>query len=154
MEGIVSWGTTAWSSLVSHVVAYESTIHSRALFIHKGRICSASLHPFAGQASEESRNPMWELICGATLWVIWKCRCTRVFTGKSTPPAEGIKEIWSESVHSLKGQYDDIQGDSEAAIKMRHEFLLIWTKTPFCALVGSTLKWNYCAPVWLYPPPA
>ena len=108
MKGVISWGTAAWALLESKVTTYESNPDSKAFFIQRGYIHRSFLLPFAGQESEGERNPQWELLCGITLWVIWKSRCIRVFSGKKVPPVEGIKEIWAEAVHSLKGQYDSI----------------------------------------------
>ncbi len=152
MKGVISWGTTAWALLDAKVTIYESNLDSKAFFIQRGYIHRSFLLPFAGQESEGERNPQWELLCGITLWVIWKSRCIRVFSGKKVPPVEGIKEIWAEAVHSLKGQYDSIRGDSETAIRMRQTFLRTWVNTPFIVYVGLSLCWNFCTPTWLYSP--
>ena len=113
------------------IVAYESDLDNTAYFITKGKICFQPLMPFAGYKIEEQRNPLWGLMCGITLWVIWKCRCVKVFTGKAIPPAEGVKEIWSAIIHSLKGQYNSIKGDSDTAVRRRLSFLQSWASTPF-----------------------
>ena len=153
--GLFSWGTAAWASLATKVVTYESTTSNTALYTNEGRVHITFLLPYAGQVQEEEGNPMWELLCGITLWVIWKGRCIKVFTGKQVPPAEGIQEIWSEAVHTLKGQYDNIQGDNDIAIRREQKFILKLSRThPLCTLVGTRPQWKFSAPIRLFPPPS
>ena len=42
-------------------------------------------------------------------------------------PAELVTNIWLDMVHTLKGQWDGIVGDSNAKIAQRHEFLSMWS---------------------------
>ena len=135
------------------MVTYKSTTSSRALYTNEGRVHRTFLLPYACQVQEEEGNPMWELHCGITLWVIWKGRCIKVFTEKQVSSAEGIQEIWSEAVHTLKGQYDSIQGDSDATIMTRQNFLLTWSHTLFCTMVGDKPHWSLSTPKCLFPPP-
>ena len=46
-------------------------------------------------------------------------------------------------VHTLKGQWDGIVGDSDAKISQRHEFLIVRTTTPFMTSNYGTLYWHF-----------
>ena len=60
-----------------------------------------------------------------------------------TPPAEVISNIWLEIVHVLKGQWDGIVGDSKPKMAQQHEFLIIWTTTPFLTSKYETPYWHF-----------
>ena len=80
---------------------------------------------------------VWDLISGAGMWVIWKSRCTKVFKGKTIPPVEALKEIWAEIVYNLRGQYDGMLEDSDAATMARLAFLRTWAQSPFFNIVNT-----------------
>ena len=87
-------------------------------------------------------QPIWEILSSTTVYHIRKARCSLVFHHLKTPPAEVISNIWLEIVHALKGQWDGIVGDSKAKIAQRHEFLIIWTATPFVTSKYTTPYWH------------
>ena len=70
-------------------------------------------------------QPIWEILSSTIVYHIWKARCSLVFHQLKTPPAEVVSNIWLDIVHTLKGQWDGIVGDSEAKIAQRSEFLII-----------------------------
>ena len=74
---------------------------------------------------------------------IWKARYSLAFHQLKTPPTEVVSNIWLEIGHTLKGQWDGIVGDSEAKIAQRHEFLIIWTTTPFMTSNYGTPYWHF-----------
>ena len=49
-----------------------------------------------------------ELVSPITLWILWKQQCGRVFSNQSAHPTMLLQEIWSESVATLKSQYDGL----------------------------------------------
>ena len=67
---------------------------------------------------DERRN----LINACTLWHIWRRRCTTCFDNFVEPAVETIKAIWCDLLHTLKGQFDSIQGESNRANKEQHAF--------------------------------
>ena len=99
-------------------------------------------HPFSTQEDMVDINPLWELLSSTTLWVIWKSRCGMVMEGKHTPPVEAVKDIWSIVIHTLKGRYDSIKGDSENALKQRLTFHQTWYELPCHALVHRSIQWK------------
>ena len=68
-------------------------------------------------------QPIWEILSSTIVYHIWKARCSLVFHQLKTSPAEVVSNIWLYIVHTLKGQWDGIVGDSIAKIAQRHEFL-------------------------------
>ena len=96
---------------------------------------------------------VWEVCSSTIMWYIWKARCTKVFEGTSTPPVESVSGIWNELILTLKGQYDMISGDTDAAIRQRLAFHGIWKKGPFYNLHQGKMVWKYIPPKWLFPPP-
>ena len=64
-----------------------------------------------------------------------------------------VSGIWLDIVHTLKGQWDGIVGDSDAKIAQRSQFLGIWTATPFLTSNYGTPYWHFQPPKWLFPPP-
>ena len=47
---------------------------------------------------------------------------------------------------------DGIVGDSDAKIAQRHEFLIIWTNTPFMTSNYNTPYSHFQPSKWLFPP--
>ncbi|KAH7332247.1 hypothetical protein KP509_20G077900 [Ceratopteris richardii] len=153
IELLVAWGSVAWASLASEAILYEISRDSKALSTHRGVVSSLPLHPFSCHSYKEEVAVWWELLNGITMWTIWKNRCTKVFEGKETPPVEAIKAIWLDMVYTLRGQLEEIKGDSTAAILQRMEFHRIWRNGPFYEFSTMTPKWNYLPPRYLFPPP-
>ena len=56
---------------------------------------------------------VWEPICSITLWFLWASRCRRIFQQIQWNVVDVVKEIWLTLVHTLKGEYDAIKGDSD-----------------------------------------
>ena len=76
-------------------------------------------------------QPVWEILSSTTVYHIEKARCSIVFNQLKTSSSELVSNIWLDIVHTLKGQWDGIVGDFDAKIAQRHEFLIVWTTTPF-----------------------
>jgi hypothetical protein len=99
-----------------------------------------------------SRNVIrWEYVSGLVLWAIWKARCIKVFQGVAEAPAETIKVIWSELLHTLRGQWDSMQGTSARLINIRSCFRKVWDTIGFYS-IHNGLKWNYVTPSYLFYP--
>ena len=119
---IPTWGMVAWASFSREVENYDSTGVE-----HKVKICNGSstiVHSRLDwwENPNERFLPLWELLCSMTLWAIWKARNIEIFESKRTPPVVSIQEIWSELIHTLKGQFDDIIGQSEIEERRRSVF--------------------------------
>ena len=56
----------------------------------------------------------------------WKAQCSLIFHQLKTSTIELVSNIWLDIVHTLKGQWDGIVGDSDAKIAQWHEFLIVW----------------------------
>ncbi|KAI5064039.1 hypothetical protein GOP47_0020709, partial [Adiantum capillus-veneris] len=51
------------------------------------------------------------------------------------------------------GQLEGLQGSSDRMRERREAFLRLWRPGPFYTIVRGVLRWHYCPPVWLFPPP-
>jgi hypothetical protein len=94
----------------------------------------------------------WELLCAATMWMIQKSRCQKVFEQEKTPPMQIIKEIWLEIISTLRGQLQEIYDHSNTVVSQRITFHRIWQKSSFYTFDNTTPRWNYTPPCFLYPP--
>ena len=79
------------------------------------------------------------------MWFIWTTRCSQVFGNTNVHPVE--------SVHTLKGQNDEITCETDVAVLQRLEFIAYWKKAPFLTLQNARPMWCLAPPVWLFPPP-
>ena len=97
---------------------------------------------------------LWELLCTTTMWFIWTTRFFKVQFGNTIVHlVESVRNVWMEMVHTLKGQYEDIKGETDVAVLQRLEFIADWKKAPFLIVQNSRPKWCLAPPVWLFPPP-
>ena len=87
-----------------------------------------------------------ELVSPRTLWILWKQRCRRVFSNQFAHPTMLLQEIWSESVATLKSQYDGLKGGSDGVERKRIAFIQQWSSSPFLESVGFHIRWNYRIP--------
>ena len=118
-----TWGIVAWGTLSGPTVRYETEGDSLALGLRQGQLFLTSV-PGPPQASTaEERDLQWELISSLALWFVWRARCRRIFDGRAVPPAETIRDFWQELIHTLRGQLDGMQGDTEIRIQRRQAFL-------------------------------
>ena len=151
---VFTWGAVAWSTLSGPALGYEAEPTSLEIRAQGGRTFTApvvdySTHPWDPGASDLQ----WELIGSLAVWFVWRARCRRIFEGRAVPPAESIRDFWLELIHTLRGQYDRLQGSSDAMVRRRLAFLSVWGKGPYLSQASGTVRWHYRPPVWLFPPP-
>ena len=94
------------------------------------------------------------MVACLSVWHIWTRHCKFVFQQQKTPSGEVLLNIWFELVSWLRGQYDSIQGDSDAAERAWSKFLLKWGSSTMVGRSSSGPEWKYQAPRWLFPPMA
>ena len=83
--------------------------------------------PYMLKAMQE----VWELLCTTIMWFIWIVRCSKVFGNTIVHPVESVRNVWMQMVHTLKGRYDEIKGETNVAVLQRLEFIAYWKKAPF-----------------------
>ena len=117
-----------------------STIHKaqEVLFSSSGNVHSTPLN--------DKSQEVLELVSPITLWILWKQRCRRVFSNQIAHPTRLLQEIWSETVATLKSQYDGLKGDSDGVERQRIAFIQQWSSSPFLESVGIHIRWNHCIP--------
>ena len=117
---------------------------------------SAHVLPLVSMPFFEIRKevqPLWEILSSTTTYNIWKARCSLVFHQVRASPIELVKSIWLDMVHTLKGQWDCIVGDSNDKGAQRHQFPTLWTTTPLMASKNGSPFWHFHPPKWFFPPP-
>ena len=105
--------------------------------------------PYMLKAMQE----VWELLCTTTMWFIWTARCSKVFGNITIHPVESVRNVWMQMVHTLKGRYDEIKGETDDAVLQRLEFIAHWKKAPFLTVPNTRPMWCLAPPIWLFPPP-
>ena len=56
---------------------------------------------------------IWRIIMSLALWIIWKARCDYIFNNVHIHLNSMHIDFWMLFVHTLRGQYDDMQGSDE-----------------------------------------
>ena len=51
-----------------------------------------------------------------------------------------LQEIWSESIATLKSQYDGLKGGSDGVERQRIAFIQQWSSSPFLESVGFHIR--------------
>ena len=58
---------------------------------------------------------IWLLVVGLTTWRVWVSKCNETFSCKRTPPAESLMMIWFNLISTLRGEFERLQGPSDAS---------------------------------------
>ena len=62
-----------------------------------------------------------------------------------------MADTWSEIIHTLEGQWDQIQGDYYAGTEKRRRLLRSWDHEDlFFQYASHGLQWHYSPPQWLF----
>ena len=97
----ISCGAVAWGTLSGPAMGYEDTSDGVILMSQQGFLVTTR----SIRASTESRDgdPRWELISSLTMWFVWRARCRWIFDQRVIAPAEMIRDLWLELIHTLRG---------------------------------------------------
>ena len=80
---------------------------------------------------------IWRIITSLALWIIWTMRCDVVFNNAHIYLHTMLIEFWMLFVHTIRGQYDDLQGltdilwQRQVAFKKRWQGLHLFSYTTF-----------------------
>ena len=69
-----------------------------------------------------------QMLSSTTMYHIWKALSFSM--SLKHHPLNWFQSILLDIVHTLKGQWDGIIGDSDAKIAQQHEFITTWKATP------------------------
>ena len=148
IEGPFTWGGAAWSTLSGPALQYETSADSPSYSARVGQVRRLQAPPGRSGRWTGQRDRAWELISSLTLWFTWRARCTRVFEGRQEPPAETVRAMWLELIHTLRGQYDQLRSE-----RRRRAFFVTWREGLFYHRSSAAIRWHYRPRVWLFPPP-
>ena len=93
-----TWGAVAWCINSMLALEYETEAHNMAIHSQRGRTSVIPVPNYGSQAWSRERPQRWELICSIAAWSVWRARCTRVFEGRGVPPAETVRDFWTEII--------------------------------------------------------
>ena len=141
-EHIFTWGAVAWSTLSGPALGYETTADSLALQAQRGHLLPIQPPDYSTTPWSGEGDPRWELISSLALWFVWRARCRRIFEARPIPPAETVRDFWMELIHTLRGQFDRLQGDSDSMILSQTRLLTPMEERPFlhCAAEHYALE--------------
>ena len=89
------------------------------------------------------------LFTSLALWIIWKVRCDVVFNNAHIHLRTMLIEFWLLFVHTLHGQYDDLQGSTDVLWQRQVDFKKRWQGLHLFSNTTSSLRWNYAIPSFL-----
>ena len=92
---------------------------------------------------------IWLTITSLALWTIWKMRCEVVFNHAHIHLSTMLIELWLLFVHTLRGQYDDLQGSVDALRQSQVDFKKRWQGLHLFLDTTSGMRWNYAIPSFL-----
>lgn len=136
-----TWGVVAWSTDSGPALSYETEMHSTAISSRGGRTAVVQMPNFSSQGWCTECPQRWEMISSIAAWSIWRARCTRVFKDRGIPPAETIRDFWTELKHTLRGQFEGLVGSFDRMQKRREAFLHLWRDGRFFSETGGAIRW-------------
>lgn len=128
----------------------QGLVITEALLIYFPFLCMTS--PFT---PGNPFSPQWP----ASLWCIWKFRCSHVLSAETSSSSETLCMIWTELIHTLRSQWDSSAGSSRTQERHRLEFIRHWGRTSlFFSHTSGSVTWHYAPPEWFllhssYQPP-
>ena len=152
-DGSFCWGMVAWATLTPMIWAYEASPNDTVIKIQGGRLGVVQRSHMDIPYMLKTMQEVWELLSTTTMWFLWTARCSKAFDNITVHPVEIVRNVWMQMVHTLRGQYDDIKGETDAAVLQRLQFTSYWKKGPFFTLENTKPRWCLTPPLWLFPPP-
>ena len=146
VQGSIKWGNICWLSWQTPVDRYEHHEEGMTLVIKAQEVIFSTIGNVQSTPLNDKSQVVLELVSPITLWILWKQWCRRVFSNQSAQPTMLLQEIWSESIATLKSQYDGLKGGSDGVERQRIAFIQQWSSSPFLESVGFHIRWNYRIP--------
>lgn len=116
--GMITWGAFCWcSTLPGYHQFFKAGPQDPVYFITQGTwgpLEGIPQHMVELDAGSQERQPAWEIIGSIIGWHIWTSRYAQILSGTTPSIALIMADMWSEIIHTLRGQWDQIQGDSRA----------------------------------------
>ena len=141
---LFSWGAAVWGILHSSLMLYEADDVQEAMTVHNRRLISVT--PFQQPRKQMRSVQIWKTVTTITLWVLWKCRCSRLYDAAKFGIPEVLFEIWETLLTVVRGQYDNMSGSPENILKKRMKLLHLWRKVPLFVMTNQRPQWNYHLP--------
>ena len=127
---------------------YESMHASHVFQFSNGDIYLTSFPSFIPRFRTKNLV-IWRTITSLALWTIWKMRCEAVFNNVHIHLSNMIIEFWLLFVHTIRGQYDDLQGSTDAQRQHQVDFKKWWRGFHLFLDMTTGMKWNYAIPPFL-----
>ena len=127
---------------------YESTHASHVFHFSHGHLYLTSF-PSSIPRFRIENLVIWRTITSLALWIIWKARCDVVFNNAHIHLRTMLIEFWMLFVHTIRGQYDYLQGLTDVLWQRQVAFKKRWQGLHLFSDTTSGLRWNYAIPSFL-----
>ena len=123
---------------------YEADDFHEARMVQHGRLILVS--PF-----QQPRKHVWyvhvrKIVSTVMLWVLWKCRCSRLYDATNRGPSYVLLEIWETLLTVVRGQDDNMYGSPENVHKRTAKLLHLSRKLPLFVVSNQGPQWSYRLP--------
>ena len=142
MQGTINRGNVCWLSWQAAVDKYEHQ-EGITLVIKAQEILFSTIDNIHSAHINAKAQVVLELVNPITLWILWKQRCSKVFSNQIVHQTILLQEIWSEVVVTLKSKYDGLRGGFDGVERQRLAFIIQWSSSPFLESMGLHIRWNY-----------
>ena len=92
---------------------------------------------------------IWRTITSLALWTIWKMRCEVVFNSAHIHLSNMLIEFWLLFLHTIRGQYHDLEGSTDAQRQRQVDFKKRWRGLDLFSDTTTSMKRNYAIPPFL-----
>ena len=127
---------------------YESRHVSHVIHFSHGYLYLTSFPSFIPRFRIEILV-IWRSITSLALWTIWKVRYDVVFNNAHIHICTMLIEFWLLFVHTLRGQYGDLQGLTDVLRQRQVDFKKRWRGLHLFSDTTSWMRWNYAIPSFL-----
>ena len=105
----MAWGNAIWGKIDGSLWQYDVPTPStcyRGFVFDRGKVKLEQWQH--GEMLQSGKNVRWTYVSSLVMWVLWNARCRAIFQNMYEAPAELVKILWIELVHSLKGYWERI----------------------------------------------
>ena len=136
-----------WAMVAQMMWTYEACPNDMIIRIQRGRIMMVQRSHMEAPYMLKAMQEVWELLCTTRMWFIWTVRCSKVFGNTIVHLVESVQYVWMQMVHTLKGRYEEIKGETNVAVLQCLKFIAYWKNASFLTLQNSRPRWCLAPPV-------
>ena len=120
------------------------SIYHKAMMVHNRRLILVS--PFQQPRKHMRSIHIWKTVTTVTLWVLWKCRCSRLYDATNLGSLDVLLEIWETLLTVVCGHYDNMYGSPKLFIREGQSIFTYGGSCPLFVVLDQGPQWNYRVP--------